>query len=283
MTAHEIVAKARNLPRIPTVALKLVELLDEFKDNHHEAVGLIKSDGLLTAKLLRVCNSSALGLEERVASVDHAVLLLGYNQVLSFVMSLSFGGAMTGALPCYAIEVYGLWRHAFMTATAAETAVTRGLSDDKDASVAFTAGLLHDFGKLVMTEALTDEARSAIRHHMSGEGLGSIEAEREVLGTDHAEVGSCLLLTWRLPDWIVEAVANHHRPIFEPTPQLSAIVHVANRIAHLADERPGSETYAFRGDERVVQIFELDAKEQSELVGAARKSADRAMELLAIV
>jgi HD-like signal output (HDOD) protein len=118
---------------------------------------------------------------------------------------------------------------------------------------------------------------------MSGEGLGSVEAEREVLGTDHAEVGSCLLHAWRLPGRIVEAVANHHRPVFEPTPQLSAIVHVANRIAHLADERPGSEAYAFRSDERVVQVFELDTEEQNKLVGAARKSADRAMELLAIV
>ena len=282
MTAHQIVARARNLPRISTAGLKLVDLLEDSENNTGEAIDLIRSDPLLTAKLLRVCNSSALGLAEKVSSIDQAVLLLGYNQVLSMVLSLAFGSGMTSALPCYGIEKNGLWRHSFMAATAAETAVNRSLYIGVDASVAFTAGLLHDIGKLVMAEVLSGEAHSAIHKHSEDEGLGSIEAEREVLGTDHAEVGACLLHIWRLPDWIVEAIAHHHKPALEPSPQLSAITHLANRIAHLAEAEPGSEAYAFKSNERIVQVFELNIREQDEWLEAVRKSGARAMELVQV-
>jgi putative nucleotidyltransferase with HDIG domain len=283
MTAHELVARTRSLPQVPEAALKLVELLDEAQNNNREIVDLIKSDTVLTAKLLRVCNSSAFGLADTVASVDQAVLLLGHGRVLSLVLPLAFGGSMTSALPGYAIEVNWLWRHAFATATASEAAAGRGLIQGVEPSVAFTAGLLHDIGKLIMAQALTVETHSSIHKHMAAEGLGSIEAEREVLGTDHAEVGSCLLHVWRLPDWIIEAVANHHQPILEPGPRLSAIVHVANRIAHLSEVRPDLTAYAFRSHEKIVRIFELNTQEQGELVQAVWNSSNRAAELLTVV
>src|SRR5664280_614123 len=125
MTAHEMVAKARNLPQVPGAALRLVGLLDASSDNK-EVIEVIKSDALLTAKLLRVCNSSALGLAEPASSVDHAILLLGPSQVMSLVLSLAFGKAMTSQPPSAAMESDKLWMHSFMAATAAEIIVNRG-------------------------------------------------------------------------------------------------------------------------------------------------------------
>jgi putative nucleotidyltransferase with HDIG domain len=279
MTAHELVAKGRNLPQISAAALKLVELL-EANDDSDEAIRLIKSDSVLLAKLLRVCNSSALALSEPVASVEHALLLLGYRQVLGLVLSLGFGSSMKVALPGYALTANALLRHALGTAAAAEELARRGLVPDADPSVAYTSGLLHDIGKLVMAQALTREAQTVIRTHMSAEGLSSIAAEREVLGTNHAEVGACLLQIWRLPGWIIEATANHHQPTFEPS-HLSAIIYVANRIAHVAAGQ--SDGYAFRDGEPVLRAFELTAKDIADLVNGLGKSAKRANELMSIV
>jgi putative nucleotidyltransferase with HDIG domain len=279
MTADELVAKGGSLPQISAAALKLVELL-EADDDSGEAVRLIKSDSVMLAKLLRVCNSSALGLSEPVASVEHALLLLGYRQVLGLVLSLGFGSSMRIALPGYALTANALLRHALATATAAENLAERGLLPEADASVAYTAGLLHDIGKLVMAQALPREAQTVIRTHMSAEGLSSVAAEREVLGTDHAEVGAYLLHIWRLPAWIVEATANHHKPTFEPT-QLSAIIYLANRIAHVSQGK--SEGYAFRDGEPVLRAFELSIKDVEDLVQGLGKSAERANELMAIV
>ena len=282
MTAHELVAKARNLPQVSDAALKLVGLLNDSADCD-EAIDLIKSDPLLTAKLLRACNSSAMALAEPVSSVDHAILMLGNQQVMNLALSLGFGNVMTEPLPAYAIETNGLCRHAFKTATAADILIDRDLYPGVEAAVGYTAGLLHDIGKLVMAQTLTIEAHAVIQKHMSGEGLGPIEAEREAIGTDHAEVGACLLHIWRLPDLIIEAVANHHRPILNPHPQLSAIVHLANRIAHLAEDKTNGEGYEFRDDEHVVQVFEFFSTEREETKCSLQETAERAEGLLAMV
>ncbi len=283
MTAHELVAKARNLPPVSEAALKLIGLLGRPETANDEIVGLLRSDSLLTARLLRACNSPAFGLDEPVTSVDQAVFLLGYKQIHSLVLSLAFGSTLATPLPAYAIKANGLWRHALLTATATEAAVKRGLNPAVDPSIAFTVGLLHDIGKLVMAQALTRETEAAIRNHMAGEGLGSVEAEREVLGTDHAEVGSCLLYIWRLPDLIVEAAANHHRPVVQPTPRLSAIAHLANRVAHLADDEAAPRTYAFNAEEPVVQAFEFSPTDQANLIADLRNAAEKVKGLMAVV
>ena len=267
-----MVAKARNVPQISEAALKLITLLEERERHNREAIDLIK-----------VCNSPALALKERVSHVDQALLLLGYDEVLNLVLSLAIGTTLRGAMPGYVIEANGLWRHAYMAATAAENVVRLKPNLAVDAPAAFTAGLLHDIGKSVIAEAMTGKTQILIRQHMSGHVWGSIAAEREVLGTDHAEVGACLLHVWRLPDWIVEAVANHHEPVFEPEPQLSAVVHLANRIAHLAEADPGSQTYAFRSDEPVVRVFGINVKDYEELVEPVRRASDHAKELLKIL
>jgi putative nucleotidyltransferase with HDIG domain len=282
MTASEMVAKARKLPQIPGTALKLLELLDQPENNSQEVIELIRTDAILTAKLLRICNSAALGLAEPVSSVDQAVLLLGFSQVLSLVISLAFSNAMTGTLPGYALETDELWQHAYGTATAAETLCARNLCPGTEASVGFTAGLLHDIGKLVMAQSLTSELHGAIRQRVSEQGLTSVEAERQLIGADHAEVGACLLHIWRLPDRLVEAVANHHRPVFQPAPQLSAVASLANRVAHLTTASPGSENYAFQDHEPLIAAFELTPAGLEELADAVRQSAARAKDILAI-
>ena len=104
MTAHEMVAKVRNLPPVSHAALKLVSLLDQPDAGNDEVVDVLKNDSVLTAKLLRACNAPAVGLAEPVTSVDQAVLILGHNQIMQMVTALAFGGPMSVQLPGYAIE-----------------------------------------------------------------------------------------------------------------------------------------------------------------------------------
>jgi putative nucleotidyltransferase with HDIG domain len=277
MTAPQIVAKARKLPQVSAAALRLAELLDDAGNGFEEAAALIKSDSLLTAKLLRACNSSAFGFSERIASVDQALMMLGFQEVRRLVLSLGFAASMNGTLPGYSMEPNELWQHALVTGSAAEHLVNRG-ELDCDAAVAFTAGLLHDIGKVVIAQVISLEAQTVIGRHMNGEGLGSVEAEREVLGTDHAEVGACLLHIWRLPEPIVEAVANHHRPVFKPSPQLSAVAHAANRIAHLAMDASPEDRYFLNDDPSLLAVG-LSGEAGEKAVADARGSLERAREL----
>jgi putative nucleotidyltransferase with HDIG domain len=257
MTPREMVAKVKHLPPVPHAALQLVTLLGQSTVSNEDLVQVLKYDNVLTAKLLRACNSPWLGLQEPVSSVDQAVLMLGHNQILQMVLNLAFGTSMAVALPGYAVEASELWRHSLITASAAEVAAGRNLELNADPAVAFTAGLLHDIGKLVFNEVLTRDTQAALRQRITQGGLSRVEAEKEITGADHAEVGACLLEQWRLPEDIVEAVANHHRPALEPRPRISAIVHLANCLAHLAGSAPGWEAYAIRADDRVAAALDL--------------------------
>ena len=111
MTATEIIHKVKNLPPVSQAALKLVNLLEQASISNDEIVAVIKCDNVLTAKLLRACNSPYFGLDDPVASVDQAVLLLGHQQILHIVLTLAFGSAMVVPLPGYAVEANELWRH----------------------------------------------------------------------------------------------------------------------------------------------------------------------------
>lgn len=282
MTASQLIAKVRNLPSISQAALALVSLLEGGDSSNEDVVQVLKRDSVLTAKLLRACNSPYLALDAPVDSVDQAVLILGHGQILHMVLTLAFGGAMSVTLPAYALDMTDLVRHSFTTATAAEKAVNNGLLTDIDAPLAFTVGLLHDFGKLVIQQVLTPEMQSGIRMKVT-EGFATFEAEKAVVGVDHAEVGSTLLYMWRLPEAIIEGVANHHRPVLEPRPGASAVANLANSLAHLAAGQPGNERYQIAPDGPVARAFQLGPDQLESLLSSLRQAHEKSQHLLSAV
>jgi putative nucleotidyltransferase with HDIG domain len=275
MTASEIINKVKNLPPVSQAALKLVNLLEQASISNDEIVQVIKCDNVLTAKLLRACNSPYFGLDEPVSSVDQAVLMLGHQQILHIVLTLAFGSAMVVPLPGYAVEANELWRHSLLTATAAEIVAAEAFDMNVEAPVAFTVGLLHDIGKLALCQAITPEAQQEIRHLVEQKGCSRTDAEKSVLGADHSEVGACLLRSWNLPPDIIEAVENHHHPICEPRPRLSVIAHLANCLAHLAGSAPGWDAFAVPVDPQAVAALGLDDARLELLVAQVRDAFDR--------
>ncbi|HEX9046725.1 MAG TPA: HDOD domain-containing protein [Verrucomicrobiae bacterium] len=275
MTAQEIIQKVRSLPPISQAALKLVNLLEQASISNDEIVQVIKCDNVLTAKLLRACNSPYFGLDEPVASVDQAVLMLGHQQILHIVLTLAFGSAMVVPLPGYAVEANELWRHSLITATAAEIVAEEAYDLNVEKPIAFTVGLLHDIGKLAMSQAITAEVQQSIRQLIDQEKLSRTEAEQRILGTDHGEIGACLLKSWNLPPEILEAVAHHHNPVCEPRPQISVVTHVANCLAHLAGSAPGWDGFAARVDPKATAILGLDQPRLEAMVAKVRENFER--------
>ena len=274
MTAPEIINKVKNLPPVSQAALKLVNLLEQAAISNDEIVHVIKCDNVLTAKLLRACNSPYFGLDEPVASVDQSVLMLGHQQILHIVLTLAFGGAMVVPMPGYAVEANELWRHSLLTATAAE--IVAGSGDlNVEAPVAFTVGLLHDIGKLALSQALTPELQIEIRQLIEQQGCPRTDAEKKIMGADHSEVGACLLKSWNLPEDIVEAVANHHHPICLPRPKLSLVAHMANCLAHVAGSAPGWDGFAVHVDPEAIKALNLDEARLEAMVAEVRDSYER--------
>jgi putative nucleotidyltransferase with HDIG domain len=275
MSAQELVAKVKNLPPVSQAALHLVSLLEQPAVSNSEVVNVLKYDNVLTAKLLRACNSPFFGLTEPITSVDQAVLILGHQQILHIVLTLAFGSAMVVPLPGYAVEAKELWRHSLITASAAEVVVNELPELNLEAPVAFTVGLLHDIGKLVLGQALTPELQTLIRDRIEQGLISRAEAEKEILGTDHGEVGAVLLKSWNIPEEIIEAVANHHHPVLKPRPKLSVVTHIANCVAHLAGSAPGWDSFALRVDNEVTVALELNHEKLEIMMADVRESFNR--------
>lgn len=275
MTAAEWIAKARGVVPSSESANRILSLLGRPCVSNDEIVKAVRCDGVLTAKVLQVCNSPLMGLRQRVSSVDQALLAIGHREVFRLVMAISYSAAMSAPIPGFALAAKEFLRQSLATAAAAEVVMESGLWKGEETPMAFTAGLLQDIGELVIGGALTIEMVERMRARVESGECSRIEAEREMLGTDHAEVGANLLKSWNVPEEIVEAVANHHQPVLLPVARLSVVTHLADCLAHLAGGAPGWGSYAIRVCTPVVEAMGIDAERLDVLVIATRTSIER--------
>jgi len=188
--------------------------------------------------------------------------------------TLGFGGALGFTEPGQAVEANGLWAHSLSVALGAESLSAAQPYQSFPPSVAFTGGLLHDIGKLALGRNLTPKLRADIREVMLQRSLSRFAAESEVLGTDHAQVGACLLKKWGIPRVIVEAVKNHHAPVVQPEAQLSAAVYLSNCSAHLTSAKtdPGWDAYALQANETAATVLGLEVEICAQMMTQAQEA-----------
>ena len=231
---EQVVAKIRRLPSLPAV---VAEVLESFEDEHADvgAIGKkIAQDQALSAKVLRVANSSFYGLAGRVITVQDAMVVLGFRNVRILVLA----AGVTGSFPAVEggwFDLRAFWLHAIITAVCARAfAADASVEPDR----AFTAGLLHDIGRIVLATCFPDRYRE-VAEYRARLDCYPIEAEREILGLDHAAVGGALTERWKFAPVIQHAVAAHHGPASEAlqdgAPDLAGLVHVADVAAHALD------------------------------------------------
>ena len=223
----KIMDKVDAFPSIPGSAVRLLELVDQADAPIDEIEEVLRLDPGLTANVLKLTNSAFFGLPAKVGSVKRAVMLLGLNKLKQLIMASCVNAVMDKDIPGYDLPAGELWRHSIAVSVAAEGLV-RELNLDSGDDI-FTAALLHDVGKLVLGQFI-DEDYAALAA-AAGNSVSFEIAEKEVLGTDHAEVGARILEHWALPDALVHAVRWHHNPEkAEEVHPSTDIVHVANML-----------------------------------------------------
>ncbi len=206
---NDILAKVRTVPSMPSVVVKLKQYLSDPDVSFDELAKVIEYDPGLTANLLQLANSAYFGWSGRIKTVKEAITRLGTNRIFQMVLCMSVAPLVRKPVKGYDMESDGLWKHSIATAICAEQlAVSLGLSNSEEA---FTAGLLHDMGKILLGTfvEIDDEP---IKKLVAKEGLSFNEAERRVLGIDHAEAAAELLQYWKLPENVVAAARWHHSP-----------------------------------------------------------------------
>ena len=229
-----LVAGMSVLPSLPSLYFEITELLNNPKTSIQMLSEAINKDIGMTAKILQVANSAFFGQRQSTKNLTRALALLGLDNMKALVLSLaSFSQCTQEQLRRFALET--LWDHCFAVATYAKHIAQLEQQESSMNDAAFTAGLLHDCGRLIFAINVPD-AYEQVLTLVRQEGISLWEAEREIFEASHAEVGAYLLGIWGLPDPIVEAVAFHHRPFQRKEQTFSPLtaVHVANALISTA-------------------------------------------------
>jgi HD-like signal output (HDOD) protein len=198
----------KDLPSIPKVVFEVTKLLNDSKTSPNLLSDMIGKDQALTSKVLAIANSPLYGLKRKVSSIEFAVLILGFQELKNIVAALSFADSIE-VVPTSYFDPQEFWLHSIVVGTAA-----KGISQHlgfEFGSDAFVAGLLHDLGILIIYKFFNVEFVEIIIK-ASSEKMTILEAERQILGLTHQEIGKFLAEKWDLPLILCDSINYHHNP-----------------------------------------------------------------------
>jgi len=255
---QEIVDEIGNIPPVSRNTVRILRMVASNDYNVREMAELIGTDVSLSTRCLRVVNSAAFGLRKPVSTIERAVVLLGSKELLGMAVHTGFGDVYSAPLEGYSGESGVLWEHSLRTAVASRiTAEAAGWGDTAD--IAYTAGLLHDMGKIIIAHYLAGQPDDFLEKYGVGEETDFVSVESRMLETDHAEVGYMMAERWGFPDPLKAAIRYHHVPGEAPEKfrKLCVLVHVGDILAMLEGFGTGCDTLAYRMDPEVERHLNL--------------------------
>lgn len=232
-----------NLPTLPHIALTVNRMLQDEESPMEQLVAVLEKDQSLVVKLLRLVNSSFFGFKSKVQSVRHAVTLLGFNTVQNAVITISVMDTLKLKHDLKGFEVDLFWQHAVHVAVLSKhlAAKTRAAPAEE----VFTAGLLHDIGKVVLVNFFPEQL-TAVLEKVQKEGVRFAVAEQGLEIASHSQVGSVLAQRWMLPEPLVNTIKWHHSGIQRSAQSVpAAIVEISDTIVQIMAGAPG---YALKLD-----------------------------------
>lgn len=233
-----LINQAVDLHTLPVVVLEAERLMRDRRTSAQDIAKIIVRDIALAERVLRLANSAYYGFQKRIGNLTQAVVLLGFQTVKNLLLTVS---VIENFRPDENDEFHypAFWGHSVATAIAS-TAIARkaGLPDAEDA---YVAGLLHDVGKLLVAQHLGSLATQV--RQLEKDGLPTRDAERQILGYDHSDIGSKLVLSWNLPDQIAVAIRDHHCPTSShQSGTLSDVIQLGDCIVSALGFRGTSQT-----------------------------------------
>lgn len=257
--ANRLESILRDVERVrplPTSVARVVQALDDPKVGAEYIAHLLRLDQALAADVLRMSNAASYGGVSRTASVQEAVVRLGFVRVKSLVLGAATATLLTRRLSGYGLTGQELWNHAVVTASLARYVAEAVRYTDYEE--AYVAGLLHDIGKLVLDQYVRS-GYIVLTDLMRAKRLALWQAEEMVFGMDHGAVGGLLAAKWQFPLPLAEAIRCHHWPSLARTrPELAAIVNIADALPPRPASALASATEPHPEALRLVHLDNLD-------------------------
>ncbi|UTY57933.1 HDOD domain-containing protein [Massilia sp. erpn] len=230
LSYDDVVTQLDDLPSLPAVVMELLNSIDQEDIDISVLAKKVSHDQALTAKTLRLANSSLYGLQVKVTTIHQAITYLGFQTTRNLITAAAVTGCFAEGA-CAGFDHKAFWRHSIASAACAKV-LARHMRFNQD--YAFTAGLLHDIGRLVLVSSFPQRYEEVLAYRAEHD-CHLLEAERAVLGIDHVEAGLALAEHWNFSDTMRLAIGGHHDPEAPGAGFLAAIIHVADAIVHALD------------------------------------------------
>jgi len=262
---RRLVARVEDLPTLPRTVLRITELINDPRAAAKDLARIITDDQVLTARLLKLVNSSFYGFSQKVSTVTGAIVLIGFDAIRNLLLTTSVFDLFPSRSPRSRREQELLWDHSLACAVGAK-AIGGALRHEKLEEL-FVAGLLHDIGKIVEMTLLPAEFER-ITAAVRGRGLLASAAESEVLGCTHADIGRLLAERWNLPAKLANVIALHHAPLEAGAFTTEAsVVHLADILARALSIGSGADEKVPPLDHAAWEILRLRPEALDEILG----------------
>ena len=216
-----------SLPTLPAIAAQLLRLLTENNSSISRMSQLITSDPSITSKILKIANSAFYGVRKKIDTIRLAMVVLGLNEIRNIVLSVSIFRTFSDVDDSDSFDRDKFWHHSIAVGHFARVLVKELKINTHGEE--FTAGLIHDIGKIVMDQYFHDDFIKSFNFSREKK-ISNYAAEKKFIGATHMEIGAWLANNWRLPSKLIDSIAYHHNPFsyIEDDPLMIYIVSLCN-------------------------------------------------------
>jgi len=248
----KMIREINELTPMPAVANRLLEIVETSDSSMNDIARIIQYDPVMTVDILKTCNSAHSGLKTPAESIKDAVNMLGTDQIVELALVKSSAKILSGRRKGYGLEQGDMWRYSVSSAVIAkQVAVRLGLNNK---SAIFTAALIKDIGKIILEKYVFKDFKR-INTLVENSGYSFREAEKKVLGIDHAEIGALIGKIWKFSPRMIKLIHNHHpRDESMMTDKEVAAVYLADCICMMMGEGVGADGLSYRFRDKLMKI-----------------------------
>ena len=281
MTAiDEIISGIDSLKPVTYVGDRVMKIITDPDSSMADLVELVKYDQSLTVNLLKLSNSAYVGSARKITSVKQALTMLGMDRVVSMIMLANSAENFRTSQEGYDLVKGELWKYSVSSAIIAQELATEKKTGN--ISMIFTAALIKDIGKVILSTHVLD-AWDAVQEKVGKKGQTFLEAERAVLGIDHAELGAMVAERWHFDPRMVEIIRFHHEPFQAPSSDLAlAVVYVADCICMMIGQGVGADGLAYRYYQDTVDRLGVTAVDLQKIIVRFREKYEEIEALINI-
>lgn len=260
---NKILSTVRELPPMPQVVLKAREIMADPHSSFEKLSKVLESDQAIAMRVLKLVNSAYYGQSGKISSIQRASVVLGHKTIGELITMAGTSQLLGKTLKGYGLKAGELWRHSLAAAFASRMIANQkvpSLSND-----AFTAGLIHDVGKLILDKYIL-ERKEVFQEFMADGQQTFLNAEKEILGFDHSQIAAEVCKSWNIPKPLADAIRYHHYPSLSKDSELAYIVHIADSIAMMTALGLGIDGMTYKMDDNAIEFLDIPEKEISNIM-----------------